>query len=291
MLAYLALAGLTNGALYALVGIGIVLIYKATGTINFAHGDILMVSGFVAYSLHVSLHLPYLVAVLGAVGAGFLLGVITERIAFRPLANADIVSLVLATVGLSFMLKGVGRLVWGGMGDYLTFPPLVANDPILFGDIIILPQQLVVIGGAAGVIALFALFFKVTPMGRRMQATADNRRAARLVGIRVDRVHLMAFGVGSALAGAAAALLAPVTLLYPDIGFPLFIKAFAAAVFGGLDSLLGTMLGGVAIGLIETLAGGYIGSAFTEVSAFLVIMAVLLIRPRGLLGSAKLRRV
>jgi branched-chain amino acid transport system permease protein len=123
-----------------------------------------------------------------------------------------------------------------------------------------------------------------------MQATADNPRAARLVGIRVDRVHLLAFGVGAALAGAAAALMAPITLLYPDIGFPLFIKGFAAAVFGGLDSLPGTLLGALAIGLIESLAGGYIGSGFLDVSAFLVIMAVLLIRPRGLLGSAALRR-
>ena len=290
MFAYLLLAGLTNGALYALVGIGLVLIYKATGTINFAQGDMLMVAGFVAYTLHVTLHLPYAVALFGAVGAGFLLGVLAERIAFRPLAGADVISLVLATVGLSFMLKGFGRLVWGGLGDYLAFPPLVANDPILLGDIVILPQQLVVIGGAALVIAGFAVFFKFTSLGRQMQASADNRRAARLVGIRVDRVHQLAFGIGAALAGAAAALLAPITLLYPDIGFPLFIKGFAAAVFGGLDSLPGTLLGGLAIGVIETLAGGYLGSGFVDVSAFLVIMAVLLIRPRGLLGSAALRR-
>ncbi|MDR3535164.1 MAG: branched-chain amino acid ABC transporter permease [Acetobacteraceae bacterium] len=290
MFAYLALAGLTNGALYALVGIGIVLIYKATGAINFAQGDMLMVAGFVAYTLHVTLHLPYLVALLGAVAACFVLGLLAERIAFRPLANADIISLVLATVGLSFMLKGFGRVVWGGLGDYLSFPPLVPNDPIMFGDIILLPQQLVVTGGAVLVIVVFALFFKFTSLGRMMQATADNRRAARLVGIRVDRVHALAFAVGAALAGAAAALMAPITLLYPDIGFPLFIKGFAAAVFGGLDSLPGTLLGAVAIGLIESLAGGYVGSGFVDVSAFLVIMAVLLIRPRGLLGSAALRR-
>ncbi len=147
MLAYLVLAGLTNGALYALVGIGIVLIYKATGTINFAHGDMLMVAGFVAYTLHVTFHLPYAVALLGAVATGFVLGALAERIAFRPLANADIISLVLATVGLSFVLRGFGRLVWGGLGDYLSFPPLVSNDPIMLGDIILMPQQLVVIGG------------------------------------------------------------------------------------------------------------------------------------------------
>ena len=161
----------------------------------------------------------------------------------------------------------------------------------MLGDFILLPQQLVVIGGAAAVIVVFALFFRLTTLGKRMQAAADNRRAALLVGIRVDRINLMAFSIGGGLAGAAAALLAPITLLYPDIGFPLFIKGFAAAVFGGLDSLPGTLLGGIAIGLIESLAGGYISSGFLDVSAFIVIMAVLLIRPRGLLGSAALRRV
>ncbi len=291
MLVYLVLAGLTNSAIYALVGIGIVLIFKATGTINFAHGDMLMVAGYVAYMLHVSMQLPYVVAVIGAVAASFALGMLAERIAFRPLANANTISLVLATVGLSFILKGFGRLVWGGLGDYLSFPSLVANDPIMFGDVIIIPQQLVVIGGAMLVIACFAVFFKFTSLGRMMQATADNRRAALLVGIRVDRVHLMAFAVGGALAGAAAVLMAPITLLYPDIGFPLFIKGFAAAVFGGLNSLVGTLLGAIAIGLIESLAGGYLGSGFLNISAFLVIMVVLLVRPRGLLGSAALRRV
>ncbi len=290
MLVYLVLAGLTNSAIYALVGIGIVLIFKATGTINFAQGDMLMVAGYVAYTLHITLHLSYAAAVLGAIGTSFALGLLAERIAFRPLANADTISLVLATVGLSFVLKGFGRFVWGGLGDYLSFPPLVNNDPIMLGDVIIIPQQLVVIGGATAVIAVFAVFFKFTALGRMMQATADNRRAALLVGIRVDRVHLLAFGVGGALAGAAAALMAPITLLYPDIGFPLFIKGFAAAVFGGLNSLPGTLLGAVAIGLIESLAGGYIGSGFLDISAFLVIMAVLLLRPRGLLGAAAQRR-
>jgi branched-chain amino acid transport system permease protein len=291
VLVYLVLSGLTNSAIYALVGIGIVLIFKATGTINFAHGDVLMVAGYVAYVLRVSLHEPYAIAVIGAVAASFVLGILTERIAFRPLVNANTISLVLATVGLSFILKGFGRLVWGGLGDYLSFPSPIANDPIFFGDIIIIPQQLIVIGGAALVITGFAVFFRYTRLGRMMRATADNRRAALLVGIRVDRVHLRAFAVGGALAGAAAVLMAPITLLYPDIGFPLFIKGFAAAVFGGLDSLPGTLLGAIAIGVIEALAGGYLGSDFLDISAFLVIMIVLLVRPRGLLGSAALRRV
>ena len=290
MLAYLVLGGLTSGALYALVALGIVLVYKATGTINFAHGEFLMISGFLAYTLYVIVGLPYLVSILGAVVLGFLLGMLAERIAFRPLMRANMVSLVLATVGVSFILKGSGRMLWGGRGDYLAFPPLLPPDPIIIGDIILVPQQLVVLAGAAVVMVAFGLFFHLTRVGKTMQATADNPKAARLVGVRVEQVHMLAFGVGAAVAGAAAALMAPITLLYPDIGFALFIKGFAAAVLGGLNSMGGALLGGLIIGIVESLAGGYIATSFLEVSAFVVIMITLIVKPSGLLGSIAVRR-
>ena len=290
MLTYHVLGGLTSGALYALVALGIVLVYKATGTINFAHGEFLMISGFLAYTLYVIVGLPYLASICGAVVLGFLLGALAERIAFRPLMRANMVSLVLATVGVSFILKGTGRMLWGGRGDYLTFPPLLPPDPIIISDIIIVPQQLVVLAGAAAVMAIFALFFRLTRVGKTMQATADNPKAARLVGVKVEQVHMLAFGVGAAVAGAAAALMAPITLLYPDIGFILFIKGFAAAVLGGLNSMAGALLGGLMIGVVESLAGGYIATSFLEVSAFIVIMITLIFKPSGLLGSIAVRR-
>jgi branched-chain amino acid transport system permease protein len=290
MLSYLLIGGLTSGALYALVALGIVLVYKATGTINFAHGEFLMIAGFLAYTLYVILGMPYLVAMVGAVILGFALGAVAERVAFRPLMRANMVSLVLATVGMSFILKGAGRSLWGGRGDYLAFPPLLSPDPIIIGDIILVPQQLVVLAGAAIVMSVFALFFRLTRVGKTMQATADNPKAARLVGVRVEQVHMLAFGVGAAVAGAAAVLMAPITLLYPDIGFSLFIKGFAAAVLGGLNSMPGALLGGLIIGVIESLAGGYIGTSFLEVSAFVVIMVTLIFRPSGLLGSITVRR-
>ena len=290
MLTYLVLGGLTSGALYALVALGIVLVYKATGTINFAHGEFLRISGFLAYTLYVIVGLPYLASICGAVVLGFLLGALAERIAFRPLMRANMVSLVLATVGVSFILKGTGRMLWGGRGDYLTFPPLLPPDPIIISDIIIVPQQLVVLAGAAAVMAIFALFFRLTRVGKTMQATADNPKAARLVGVKVEQVHMLAFGVGAAVAGAAAALMAPITLLYPDIGFILFIKGFAAAVLGGLNSMAGALLGGLMIGVVESLAGGYIATSFLEVSAFIVIMITLIFKPSGLLGSIAVRR-
>ncbi len=284
------LSGLTTGSIYALVALGIVLVYKATGTINFAHGDQLMIAGFLAYTLHVMLGLPYLVAMLGAVIGSFLLGALAERIGFRAVLRSNLINVVLATLGLSFVLKGVARLTWGGISDYLSFPPLVSPDPIMIGDLILLPQQLVVTAGALVVMGLFALFFRLTTIGRAMQATADNPKAARLVGIRVEHIHMLAFAVGAAVAGAGATLMAPLTLLYPDIGFTLFIKGFAAAVLGGLTSLPGALVGGLAIGIVEALAAGYIHSSFLEVSAFIAIMLTLVLRPRGLMGGPPPRR-
>jgi len=291
LLTYLLLSGLTTGSLYALIALGIVVVNKATGVINFAHGELFMFSGFVAWMLHVQMGVPYLPSLLIAVAFGFALGVMTNLIAFRPLKNANIISLVLATIGIAFMLRGTARVIWGGKGDYLPFPPITSPEPVMIGEIMVIPQQLAVLAGAIVIMAAFAAFFRLTRAGKMMQATADNAKAATLVGIRVDRIYMLSFGTGAAIAGAAAVLMAPLTLLYPDMGFSFFIKGFAAAVLGGLTSLPGAVLGGISIGIIEALAGGYIHSSFIEVSAFIVIMFVLVVRPTGLLGFNGLRRV
>lgn len=291
LLSYLLLSGVTTGALYALVALGIVVVNKATGVINFAHGELFMFSGFVAWSLHVGAGLAYPIALPLAVAAGFALGVATDRIAFRPLMKADVISLVLATVGIAFVLRGVARVIWGGKADYLAFPPITSPEPVMLGEIMVIPQQLAVLGGAIIVMLIFAAFFRLTRAGKMMQATADNAKAATLVGIRTERIYTLSFGTGAAIAAAAAVLMAPLTLLYPDMGFAFFIKGFAAAVLGGLTSLPGAVLGGLTIGVIEALAGGYIHSSFIEVSAFVVIMIVLIVRPTGLLGVSRVRRV
>jgi branched-chain amino acid transport system permease protein len=291
LLTYLLLSGLTTGSLYALIALGIVVVNKATGVINFAHGELFMFSGFVAWMLHVQMGVPYLPSLLAAVAFGFLLGAMTDLIAFRPLKNANIMSIVLATIGIAFMLRGTARVIWGGKGDYLPFPPITSPEPVMIGEIMVIPQQLAVIAGAIVIMVSFAAFFRLTRAGKMMQATADNAKAATLAGIRVDRIYMLSFGTGAAIAGAAAALMAPLTLLYPDMGFSFFIKGFAAAVLGGLTSLPGAVLGGISIGVIEALAGGYLHSSFIEVSAFIVIMFVLVVRPTGLLGFTGPRRV
>jgi branched-chain amino acid transport system permease protein len=289
---YLMATGISTGALYALVALGIVVIYKSTQIVNFAHGEMFMLGGFFAYTFHVMLEWNYMLSLALSVVLAFAVGVATDRIAFRPLMQRNnLVSVLLAMIGLSFVLKGIARWLWGGKGDYLTFPPLVSPTPLSFGGIMVMSQQLVVLGAACVVMILFGLFFKFTRAGRFMQATADNPKAAKLVGLRTDRVYMYTFGVGAAVAAAAAVLMAPLTLLYPDIGFNLFIKAFAAAVLGGLTSIPGAVVGGFLIGIIEQLAAGYIHTSMQEVAAFIVIMVVLVFIPTGLLGQRRLRKV
>lgn len=289
---YLLATGISTGALYALVALGIVVIYKSTKVVNFAHGEMFMLGGFFAYTFHVMLGWPYLLSFALAVACAFVLGIVVDRIAFRPLMQRqNMVSMLLAMIGLSFVLKGIARWLWGGKGDYLTFPPLVSPTPLSFGGIMVMSQQLVVLGAACLVMIAFALFFKFTRAGRFMQATADNPKAAKLIGLRTDRVYMYTFGVGSAIAAAAAVLMAPLTLLYPDIGFMLFIKAFAAAVLGGLTSIRGAVVGGFLIGIIEQMAAGYVHTSMQEVAAFIVIMVVLIFIPTGLFGQRGLRKV
>lgn len=291
-LSYLIATGISTGALYALVALGIVVIYKATQVVNFAHGEMFMLGGFFAFTFHVMLGWPYLPSFALAVALAFAVGIAVDRIAFRPLMQRQtLVSVLLVMIGLSFVLKGVARWLWGGKGDYLTFPPLISPEPLSFAGIMVMSQQLVVLGAACAVMIVFALFFKLTRAGRFMQATADNQKAAKLVGLRTDRVYMYTFGVGSAVAAAAAVLMAPLTLLYPDIGFMLFIKAFAAAVLGGLTSIPGAVVGGFLIGIIEQLAAGYLHTAMQEVAAFIVIMIVMIFIPTGLFGLGRVRKV
>ncbi|MBB6305895.1 branched-chain amino acid ABC transporter permease [Xanthobacter tagetidis] len=289
---YLMATGLTTGALYALVAIGVVVVFRATGVVNFAHGEMFMIGGFLAWTAHVMFGLPFLVAFAAAVAGTFVLGIITYQTTFRPLASTgNQNAILLAMVGLSFVLKGIARDLWGGRGDYLSFPPLVSPTPVDIFGFMIMSQQLIVLGAAIAVMIGFWLFFRFTRAGKFMQATADNTKAARLVGLRVDRVFMLTFAVGAAIAGAAATLMAPLTLLYPDVGFSLFVKGFAAAALGGLGSIPGAIVGGFLLGVTEQLSANYIATGLQEVAAFILIFLVMIFIPNGLFGTAARRRV
>ena len=284
MLVNLLASGLANGSVYALVALGLIVIYRATTVINFAHGEGFMLAGFLAWTLYVGLGLSYGSALVGAIAMAALVGIATERLAFRPLIRGSVVSLVLATTGLAFLLRGVARYLWGGKGSDVPFPPVFTVQAVRVGDLVVSSQHLIVVGGAVATMLVFAALFRYTRLGRMMRATAENQRAAALVGIRVERISSLTWGVGVALAGVAAVLAAPLTLLYPDMGGPLLIRAFAAALLGGLGSLGGAVVGGFSLGIVEQLTAGYIDSSLADVAPFLLIIVVLLLRPRGLFG-------
>jgi branched-chain amino acid transport system permease protein len=261
MFSYLIATGITTGAFYALVALGIVIVYKSTEVVNLAHGELFMVGGMLAYTFYVMAGFPYIASLLLAVAGAFIVGILTERIGYRSVLKHGLASVLVATIGVSFILKGIGRYIWGGKGDYLSFPPIVSPEPMQFGNIMIMSQQLVVLLAGMAVMVGLALFFRRTRAGKWMQATASNPKAALLCGLRIERIYMYTFGVSAAVAGAAGVLMAPLTLIYPDVGFVLFIKGMAAAVLGGLTSIPGAVLGGLILGLAEQLAAGYLHSS------------------------------
>ena len=290
-LTYVITSGITSGALYALVAIGLVLGYRTSGHLNFAHGEFFMLGGYFAFSLHVLWGVPYLLSLVLAMAGGALLGLASDRIVFRPLIKAPPMAMVMATVALSFVLKGAARNIWGGEGEFVPFPPVVSPAPLEWAGLTVFPQQAVVLAAGLLAMALITIFFRYTRAGKSMQAVAENQRAAFLVGIRVERVYSATWAAAAGLATFAAVLMAPLTQLDPDIGFGLLLKAIAATVLGGLGNMPGAVIGGLLIGLSESFAAAYINSSAQDVSAFVVIMVVLAIRPTGLFGPRGRREV
>lgn len=288
---YILASGITTGALYSLVTVGLVLTYRATSHINFAHGEQFMVGGFLAYTFYVMMDLPYLLAVLLAACGGFLLGVAADRLIYRRMHAAEAMTFLLATVGLSYVIKGFGRWAWGGQGELVPFPPVLSPAPVMVWGVPVIPQQMLVLGAAIALMIVLVAFFQFTAAGKRIEATAENRNAALLSGIRVERIHSFIWGLGGALATVSAVLMSPLTALSPDVGFGLLLKAFAAMVIGGLGSVAGGMIGGLILGLTEAFAGGYISPSLQPLSTFILIFVVLIFRPRGLFGASDVRQV
>ena len=291
ILTQLLVSGLALGSIYALIAIGLVIVFKGTGVVNFAHGAMFTVSGFIGYGL-VTSGMPYLVALLIAVAATTLLGVLIERVAFRPLiAHADPVLFMGATVACFFFLTGIIRTTFGQKGDFFAFPPVFSFSPLRIGSIFIPTQQAIVFVAALLCLVAFAAFFVRTRYGKQMQAVAEDQEAAAIVGINVSAVFMWIWGAGAMLGGLAGILMTPVTMVYPDLGMVILIKAFAAAVLGGFDNLLGAVIGGLLLGVVELVLSYYIGTRFQDVIGFVVIMLILTLRPQGILGSREVARL
>jgi branched-chain amino acid transport system permease protein len=287
-LIHVVVSGLATGSIYALMALSLVIVYNATRTLNFAQGEMLMVSTFVAWNCQRVLGLPLVVALLAAVLTGALLALVFERLVIRRAIGATHWDVLILTLGLSLILKAGAGIVWSH--DEFPFPSFFPNRPIALGPVRVAPASLGIIGASLVLMLALAVLFRWTRLGRAMRAVAQNQRAARLMGISVERVHASAWVLAAMVGAIAGVLVAPVIFLSSKMGL-VVINGFTAAVVGGFGSMPGAVLGGMLLGVLENLAPLYLPSGIRYSVPFLVLIAILLVRPAGLLGRVERRKV
>ncbi len=282
LLSQVVISGITLGSLYALVGLGFVVIYRATRVVNFAQGEMMMLGAMLALYFYADLHLSYMPSFLLAVVfcAGF--GAALERIAYRPILNAPVVTLILATVAVGQMIKAAVRILRGS--EVSRFPSILPATPFTVAGVSMTPLSLSIITLSILLVAGFMFFFRHTKIGKGMEATSENRDAALLVGISVNRTFSLAWAISSGLAAAAGVLLAPLIIITPEMG-TIGLKGFIGAILGGFSSIPGAIAGCFLLGIIENVGGVYIASSMKDVISFCVLLLVLLIKPQGLFVS------
>ncbi|MEA3292664.1 MAG: branched-chain amino acid ABC transporter permease [Pseudomonadota bacterium] len=280
--------GITIGATYALVALGFSIIYNASHVINFAQGEFLMLGGMSTVYL-TGLGLPLPLAILLGVALTTLAGLALEKFAIEPAKNADIVQLIIITIGASIFLRGVAQLLWGK--EFHALPAFSGETPIKIGGAAIQPQSLWVLGVTLVIVVLLQLFFTRTRLGKSILGTAYNRLAAKLVGINTRFVLLISFGLSAMLGAIAGIIIAPITFTSYDIGIMLGLKGFVAAVLGGLGSGTGAIVGGLILGIAEAMTAGYISSEYKDVVPFVLILFILFFLPNGLFGVRDTERV
>jgi len=275
------LAGLTQGSIYALIGLGFVTVYNVTGIINFAQGEFAMLGAMFMVSLG-ALGLPLPLAFGASVGATILAGAALERLTIHPARRASVLTLIIITIGVDIGLRGVALLAWGT--DPYPLPPFTAGPPLRLGGAIITRQAIWIIATTAATLLAVYLFFEHTFLGKAVRACAINRLSARLTGIRPDRMSLLAFALAAGLGAVGGIVMAPLTLVSYDMGLSLGLRGFVAAVMGGFVSGPGAVAGGLLLGVIEAVGAGLTRAAFKEAIAFMVLFLILFFRPQGILG-------
>lgn len=281
-------SGVTSGAIYALAALGFAIIYNASTVINFAQGEFIMLGG-VAAVFFAGLGVPLPLAILLAVIAAALVGMIVEKLAIEPARNAEVVTLIIITIGVSLILRGLVQVTFGKGAHALK--PFSGDAPILIFGATILPQSLWILAATLAVVAALAWFFGASRSGKAMLATSYNKLAAQLVGVNTSRVLLASFALSAMLGALGGVLVAPITGASYDSGIMLGLKGFVAATLGGLGSGLGAIVGGLLLGLIEALTAGYVSSSYKDVVPFLLILFILFFKPNGLFGAKSSDRV
>lgn len=276
-------SGLTNGSIYALIALGFCVVNNTMGILNFIQVDFVTLGGMLMFTALLTVGLPMVPGLLFAVVGVALVAMLVERFGLRPARSDNHLILVFITIGLSIILRGAIKLIWGT--NRMAVPPLTPDNPVQIMGASVLPQALWILLLTLIAIALLSWFFYRTSLGLSMRAVASNPTAAAAVGIPAGRIRLTSYAIAGALGGLAGVLMTPITTLSYDVGVLLGLKGFAAAILGGFGSFPGAVIGGVILGLLESLSAGYISSAYKDVVAFVVLLLVLFVRPKGLLGK------
>lgn len=288
MLAQQVVNGLAIGCIYAIVAIGFVLIYKATEVINFAQGEIMMVGAFIAFTFINYLNIPFIPAVLFTLIFMAVLGALMEFIFIKPLVGETPLSIAMLTIGLGMLIRSLAGMIWGY--DTFKFSAGITDQPVRIGEIAVSSINIWIISVTIFLIIILYLFFNRTKMGIAMTAASQNQLAAFLMGIGVRKVFTRIWAMSAMAAAIAGILLTPIQFLNYNMSF-IGLKAFPAAVLGGFGSIPGAIIGGIIIGISEAIAGVYLPAGFKDIFAWIILIAVLMIRPEGIFGIQKVRRV
>jgi branched-chain amino acid transport system permease protein len=286
----LVVSGIAVGCVLALIAVGFTLIYKATETVNFAQGDLMMLGGFAAYTAVVLFGLPFWLGAIATLVAMALFGAGLDRVVLRRVLGQPQFAVVMLTVGIGFMLRGLASMVpsWGT--ETYTIKTPYSGEVLRAGGLALSAEYLMVIVMTILLCSALYAYFRFTRIGVAMQAASQNQLAAYYMGIPVARVNTLVWAISAAVAGFAALLLAPITFVHTNMGF-IGLKAFPAAVIGGFGSVPGAIAGGLIIGVVEALAGFYLPEGFKDIAAYIVVLVVLMVRPHGLFGGAGRKKV
>lgn len=284
-LAYLV-NGISLGSIYAVIALGYTMVYGIARMLNFAHGDVIMVGAYIVFVMMNSLNMPPLVAIAGAVVLCTILGVTIERVAYRPLRSAPSLAVLITAIGVSYLLQNLALLIWGSSPKSYTSVVSIPSLRLFGGQLLITGETLVTLIVSTVIMITLTLFVNRTKMGRAMLAVSEDRGAAQLMGVNINATISLTFAIGSALAAIAGVLMCSAyPTLQPTTGAMPGIKAFVAAVFGGIGSIPGAMLGGILLGVIESLGKVYISSQLADAIVFGVLIVVLIVKPTGILGK------
>ena len=278
--------GISIGAVYAIIALGYTMVYGIAKMLNFAHGDIIMVGAYISFCVTSYLGLPAWVSVVAAVAVCTVLGIVIEGLAYKPLRGTPSLAVLITAIGVSYFLQNAAQLIWSSSPK--NFTSVVTMKPISLagGKIVITGEVLLTVAACILVMVGLTLFTSKTRTGKAMRAVSEDRDAAQLMGINVNQTISTTFAIGSALAAVAGVLLcSTVPTLQPTTGSMPGIRAFTAAVFGGIGSIPGAMLGGILLGIIETFSKAYLSTQFSDAIVFSVLIVILLVKPAGLLGK------